>query len=222
MLLSKTTTAQDTQITYDLTAETAVGTGSHTAYQLTTNRHHVLATRPNTAYLRGAVNVSHALGGDFTLKGAVDGMATLHGDHQAYLQQCFANLSWQSFYVEAGSREEDAVLRNNQLSVGSFVKGTNAKPVPQLHFGTSDFWAVPYTAGWLNIHFDFGYGKFLDSGYREELFMQAPNVNASYITDTYYHQKHLYLRSYLVGHHADMVAVDPVLAGAMLVVVAVA
>lgn len=195
MLLSKTTTAQDTQITYDLTAETAVGTGSHTAYQLTTNRHHVLATRPNTAYLRGAVNVSHALGGDFTLKGSVDGMATLHGDHQAYLQQCFANLSWQSFYVEAGSREEDAVLRNNQLSVGSFVKGTNAKPVPQLHFGTSDFWAVPYTAGWLNIHFDFGYGKFLDSGYREELFMQAPNVNASYITDTYYHQKHLYLRS---------------------------
>ena len=55
--------AQDslaTQITYDLTAETAVGTGDYTAFQLATNRHHVLSTRANTAYLRGAINISQA------------------------------------------------------------------------------------------------------------------------------------------------------------------
>ena len=33
-----------THITYDLTAETAVGTGDYTAYQLATNRHHTLGT----------------------------------------------------------------------------------------------------------------------------------------------------------------------------------
>jgi hypothetical protein len=40
--------AQDTlatHLTYDLTAETAVGTGDYTAFQLTANRHHVLGTR---------------------------------------------------------------------------------------------------------------------------------------------------------------------------------
>ena len=50
-----------THITYDLTAETAVGTGDYTAYQLATNRHHTLGTKANTAYLRGAVNITHAL-----------------------------------------------------------------------------------------------------------------------------------------------------------------
>ena len=59
-----TTQAQDslnTHITYDLTAETAVGSGDYTAYQLVTNRHHVLGTRANTAYMRGAVNIEHQL-----------------------------------------------------------------------------------------------------------------------------------------------------------------
>ena len=63
LMLSTTAKAQDTlktRITYDLTAETAVGTGDYTAFQLATNRHHVLSTRANTAYLRGAINISHA------------------------------------------------------------------------------------------------------------------------------------------------------------------
>ena len=66
--------------------------------------------------------------------------------------------------LEVGSREQPQVIRDNLLSVGSFVKGTNAKPVPQVHFGTNGFWDVPFTKRWVQINFDFGYGKFLDSG----------------------------------------------------------
>ena len=157
-----------THVTYDLETEAAVGTGDFTAYQLVTNRHHVLATRPNTAYLRGAINVEHAISKDFTLSGALDAIASVHADHKTYLQQCFANLSFQNtFFIEIGSREEKPVLRDDLLSSGSFVKGTNAKPIPQIHVGTNDFWTVPFTKDWLQVNFDFGYGKFLDSNYRE-------------------------------------------------------
>ena len=195
--LSQPADAQEgeaTQVAFDLTAETAVGTGSYTAYQLVTNRHHTLATRANTAYLRGAVTASHALTRDLTLSGAIDGIASVHADHSTYLQQCYANLSWREFFIEAGSRELQSAVRDDQLSVGMFANGTNAKPVPQVHAGTSDFWTVPYTKGWLQVHFDFGYGKFMDSGYREDMFPKSPN-NHDYTTDAYYHQKHLYLRS---------------------------
>ncbi len=194
--LSYTTKAQDslgTQITYDLTAETAVGTGDYTAFQLVTNRHHVLATRPNTAYLRGAVNVEHAFNKNWKLSGAVDVVASLHADHKAYLQQCYANLTWKSFFLEAGARERQQVVRDNLLSTGSFVKGTNAKPIPQVHFGTNGFWTVPYTKNWLQINFDFGYGKFLDNNYHEKQFNEGNN--ARYAKGAYYHQKHLYFRS---------------------------
>ena len=134
--------AQDslsTHITYDLTTEASVGTGDFTAYQLSTNRYHIMATRPNTAYMRGAVNIEHSLGSDFLLTGGIDAVASVHADHKAYLQQCFVNLQWKGFFFEAGSREQKSVLRNSLLSVGHFAKGTNAKPMPQVHIGTTDF-----------------------------------------------------------------------------------
>lgn len=184
-----------TTMSYDLTAETAVGSGDYTAYQLTTNRHHVLATRPNTAYLRGAVNVAHQWAEDWKLSGAVDAVASVHADHKAYLQQCYVNLSWQDFFIEAGTRELKPVLRNPVLSSGAFTKGNNAKPIPQVHVGTNGFWTVPYTKGWLQINADFGYGKLLDSDYREKQFLREGSGNWHYATGTLYHQKHLYFRS---------------------------
>ena len=184
-----------TTVSYDLTAETAVGAGDYTAYQLTTNRHHVLATRPNTAYLRGAVNVAHQWAEDWKLSGTVDAVASVHADHKAYLQQCYVNLSWQDFFIEAGTRELKPVLRNPVLSSGAFTKGNNAKPIPQVHVGTNGFWTVPYTKGWLQINADFGYGKLLDSDYREKQFLREGSGNWHDATGTLYHQKHLYFRS---------------------------
>lgn len=189
--------AQDTlgtHISYDLAAEAAAGTGDFTAFQLVTNRHHTLATRPNTAYLRGAVSLEHAFSQGLTLSGAVDVIASVHADHPFYLQQCYANLSYQSFFIEAGSRELKQVLRDDLLSTGTFAKGANAKPIPQVHFGTNGFWTVPFTKGWLQANFDFGYGKFMDNNYREKMFWQGSN-NQLYATGAYYHQKHLYFRS---------------------------
>ena len=197
-LLATAAVAQDTlptRITYVLSAETAVGTGDYTAYQLVTNRHHVLSVRPNTAYLRGAVNIAHSLAEDVVLSGCVDAVASVHADHSAYLQQCYANLSYKSLFLEAGAREIQPVLRDDQLSSGAFAKGTNAKPVPQVHLGTNGFVDVPFTRGWLQANFDGGYGKFMDGDYRERAFFRGADVNYRYAKDIYYHQKHLFFRS---------------------------
>ena len=189
--------AQDTlrtHITYDAAAETALGTGSYTAYQLVTNRHHTLATRPNTASLRGALTITHALSPKYTLEGKADVIASLHADHSLYLQQAYINLHNRNFFVEVGTRENQTVMREADLSVGSFAKGTNAKPVPQFHFGTNGFWTVPYTNGWLQINGDFGYGHMLDAQYTEDTFRNTTG-NSFYTTGKYYHQKHLFFRS---------------------------
>ena len=190
--------AQDTlatHITYDLSTEMAVGTGDYTAYHVVSNRHHTLATRANTGYVRGAIQANHPLSKNFTLTGGLDVIASVHADHKAYLQQCYANLQWNAFFLEAGIREQQPVLRNKNLSLGHFAKGTNAKPIPQVHIGTRDFWTVPYTKGWLQVHFDGGYGKFMDNAHREDGFFQAKDVNPGYTTGAYYHQKHLYFRT---------------------------
>ncbi len=182
-----------TTVTYDLSTEMAVGTGDYTAYQLVTNRHHVLGTRSNTAYLRGAVGVRHALGKDWTLSGMVDAIGSVHADHKVYLQQAYVNLSWKQFFLEAGTREEDQLVRDNVLSIGSFAKGTNAKPMPQVQFGTKGFWTVPLTKQWVQINFAFGYGKYLDNSYVKDKFNSGNNT--CYMSKPLYHQKHLYIRS---------------------------
>ena len=190
--------AQDTlstHIYYDVQTEMAVGTGDYTAYQLVTNRHHTLGTRSNTAYLRGAVGIRHDFGPNTVLTGKVDAIVSLHADHKVYLQQCYANLRYKNFFIEVGSREQKPVMRDDFLSIGSFIKGTNAKPIPQIHIGTNGFWTVPYTKQWLPIDFDFGYGHFLDGGYKERMFETGRDVNTSYTDNTWYHQKHLYFRS---------------------------
>ena len=184
-----------TTVAYDQTTEAAVGSGDYTAYQLVTNRHHALATRPNTAYMRGAVNVEHQLAEDWQLSGAVDAIASVHADHKAYLQQCYVNLQWKDFFLEAGAREQAPVVRDPLLSSGAFAKGHNAKPVPQVHVGTNGFWTVPYTKGWLQVNADFGYGKLTDSDYREKQFYREGSDNLHYATGVLYHQKHLYFRT---------------------------
>ncbi len=186
---------QATAVTYDLTTESNVGTGRFASMALTANRYHVMSTRQNSGYLRGAVNVEHRLSPYWKLAGAIDMVASVHADHKVYLQQCYLNVQWHDFLLEVGSREIPPVLRNARLSAGHFAKGINSKPIPQVHIGTKDFWTVPYTKGWLQIHFDGGYGKFMDSGYREDVFLNAPTIQKGYTTGIYYHQKHLYFRS---------------------------
>jgi len=184
-----------TQINYDLTAEAAAGTGDYTAFQLSANRHHVLATRPNTAYIRAAVELDRPLGNGFALSAGLDAIGAVHADHRAYLQQGYVQLSYQPFFLEVGQREMKPVLRDERLSSGSFVLGSNAKPLPQVRVGTEGFWTVPFTKEWLELCFDFGYGRFLDSDYREEMFNRVPGMNQRYATDISYHQKYLYFRT---------------------------
>ena len=198
LLFSAPAGAQDslaTHIAYDLTTEAAVGTGDHTAFLLTANRHHALSTRANTAYLRAAVSAEHQLNRHFRLSGVVDAIGSLHADHKTYLQQCYARLWYEPFFLEAGISEPKPVLRHEELSSGSFILGTNAKPVPQVRIGMSDFWTVPLLDGWIQINLGAGYGRLLDSDYREERFSESPGVNAVYATGICYHQKHLFFRT---------------------------
>ena len=198
LLTTTSALAQDTlstRVTYNLSAETAVGTGDFTAYQLVSNRHHVLATRANTGYVRSAIEAEHPLSSKLLLTGGMDVIASVHADHKVYLQQLYANLKYDKFFFEIGSREHDAILRNMQLSSGTFAKGTNAKPIPQVRIGTTDFWTVPFTKGWLQIHFEGGYGKFMDSKYHEDIYNNYSEANYKYSTGAWYHQKHLYFRT---------------------------
>lgn len=192
--------AEPTTLYYILTGEAAVGSGEYTAYQLVSNRHHVLSTRANTGYMRAALIGQKSIGksGDWQLSGALDMIASAHADHRLYLQQLYGRLAWRNFYLEAGAREYRPVLRDMELSSGSLIQSGNAKPVPQLRIGTEGFWTIPGLKNWLQTYFDACYGHFVDDGWLEGQYetFRAQLGNRHYVTtDVWLHQKKLYLRT---------------------------
>ena len=187
-----------THLDYTLSAEAAVGSGDWTAYQLTANRYNSLGTRSNTALGRVAVGVEHRFSDKYILSGKVDVIGSLHGDERAYVQQWYANMKLHHFFVEAGQREIEPVMRDRRLSSGSPLESGNARPLPRVRFGTDGFWTVPYTKQWLEVYFDCGYGKYIDNSYVEDAAMSYINShdgNGEYTTGKLFHSKKLYLRT---------------------------
>lgn len=187
--------AQDslgTSISYTVGAETAVGSGEYNAYQMVTNRYSTLGVRSNTANVRAAVELEHRFTDRYVLTAKVDGIASVHADHKAYLQQCYVNMKLNHFYVEAGMREVEPLLRDRRLTSGDFVESGNAKPLPQVRLGTNGFWTVPFTKQWLEIYLDGSYGRYLDGAYNEDVAMKN---GYNYCTGRWHHQKQFYFRS---------------------------
>lgn len=185
------------KLDYNLTTEMAVGSGKYTAYQLVANQHDALSHKSNTGYLRADIRANRQLTDDWQLSGAVDVIASANAAHSFYLQQCYVNLQWQNFYLEAGAKEHHPVLRDAQLSSGALISSGNAKPLPEVRLGTDGFWTVPGTNRWLQIYLDASYGHFLDSDWQEERFDDylSNHYNSFVTTDVWYHQKKLYFRS---------------------------
>ncbi len=183
---------------YTLTAESSLGSGDYTAYQLVANQFDVLSHQANTGYLRAAVDLNKRVGKDWQLSGAMDLVLSAHAKRSAYLQQLFAHLSYKDFYIELGSKEHAPVLRNLQLSSGSLINSGNSKPIPEVRIGIHDFYVVPGTKNWLQVYFDASYGLFLDDDWLIDQYenFQHQQGNRHYLTtDVWYHQKKLYLRT---------------------------
>lgn len=200
LLLSITTstiTLGQTHMDYTIGTEAAVGTGDYTAYQVVTNRFSELGVRSNTANMRADIEVEHAFSDKYVLSGKVDAIASIHSDHKAYLQQCYANMKLNHFFIEAGMREIEPVMRSRALSAGDFTESGNAKPIPQVRIGTDGFWTVPYTKGWLELYFDASYGHYIDDNYCKSIAEEyTVNGKTAFYTDQkWYHHKQIVLRS---------------------------
>jgi len=188
LLSLATSTAQISQ-SVDISAESALGSGDYTAHYLTANRHSILSPKANTGYMRADYKAEWSKN-DWTLSAEIDAQlsANSHQTSPFYLQQCYAQAQWKFIDMRVGSRQIDALFRNQRLSSGSMVWSGNARPIPGLYLGFHDFVDVPFTQHWVQFYIDGSYGYYMDSQYQEDEF-------ARYIAD-----KTGYGRSYMTSH----------------------
>ena len=188
------------------TTEAAFGSGEHTPYYLTANRHGILSTEAGTGYLRASATWNRSLRRTHLV--AVADVQVQTGDYSSlYVQQLALDASWRYVFLTAGAWELDPMLRHRELSSGATVWSGNARPIPQVQAGTNGFLDLPGTHQWVQFYFDISYGRYTDDGYlrnRHDTFMQywadrgvdkrgMPNA---YLTDrVWHHHKQLYFRT---------------------------
>ena len=159
--LAEEKTGDGQTLEYNLTSETAVGSGDYTAYYLTANRHGILSTDANTAYLRAAMKYNYRRG-RWSVDACFDAQVQTNAYNKYFIQQAYADLTWSWITLGVGSREFSPVLRDIRLSSGSTIWSGNSRPIPSLYIVTPEFGTIQGTRKWLQVYFEGSFGKLFD------------------------------------------------------------
>lgn len=82
-----------------------------------------------------------------------------------YFQELYAKARFLSFQLIAGAKEEIIGLQDSSLSAGGFIFSKNARPIPKITAGFTDYVAIPSTNEKILIKGAMSHGWFLDNYY---------------------------------------------------------
>lgn len=110
----------------------------------------------------------------------------------ATLRVLYGEVRYRGLYAMAGMKYHHSKIVDDRLSSGDLILSNNARPVPGLTIGFSDFQDIPLTNGWLQIDGRIMYGKFTDNSFRRKQYNHFSELIA---TDIYYTYKYCYFRT---------------------------
>ncbi len=98
-----------------------------------------------------------------------------------YFHELYAKARFLSFQIIAGSKEEIIGNQDSTLSAGGFIFSKNARPLPKITTGFTDFVSIPSTSDKLQLKGAMSHGWLLDDFYLK-------------VTNILLHHKYLYFK----------------------------
>lgn len=200
--------ADDGDWTFDVGANTTVGTGRFAPFWLTANRHGLASMEPNSAYLRTSAVRPYRNAQGFDWECGIDvSFGTLNdiynigigndasrwGGPQFVLQQLYGGVRYGCWQLTLGSREHAAQGKNARLSTGGMTWSGNARPIPQVRFGIYNYTPVPFVFhDWLSVKGFVSYGRTTDDAFQRRFVI--PARYALYTQGALFHEKSAFLR----------------------------
>jgi hypothetical protein len=89
--------------------------------------------------------------------------------------------------LTVGAKERYHSILDKNLSSGDMALSANARPIPAISTGFSEYTNVPYTKGIMKFKADFSVGKSMDGDY-------IKNATTNYTIDILWHRKFLFLQ----------------------------
>ena len=184
------TVMAQTDITWEVTAQTTNSTGDYTPLWLNANKHGLSSLDKNNGYLMAGVE--KAMESDSVKRWSYGFGASLAAAYNftspVVVQEAYVEGRWLKGVLTVGSKEWQMQLKNDSLSSGSQTLGINARPVPQVRIALPEYWN--FAGGWLGIKGHIAYGMTTDDGWQKDFC----NKKSKYTENVLYHSKSGYLR----------------------------
>lgn len=179
-------------LTYRVEAQATVGGGDHNPLWLNANRYGLSSLKNCNGYLRASLERPLSVDSErkWGIGYGVD-MAKVFGyTSQFVLQQAYIEARWLKGALTVGSKQHPLELKNAELSSGSQTLGINARPVPMVRLSLPDYWALPFTKGWVSIKGHIAYGKTTDDKWQKEF----TGLRTRYTEGSWLHTKAAYIK----------------------------
>jgi hypothetical protein len=157
-----------------------VGSQKDQAFWLMHNRHGLYddASANGLTFLSTKISVRESRVWDFGAGVDLVARASQESDlyfHQAYLEGKFRFLN-----LSVGFKEASFGHTHANLSSGSLAMSSNARPIPRVSAYMPEFYAIPFTQGWVEFKAHFAHGWLSDQ---------------RYVKDSYIHDKSFFVQA---------------------------
>ncbi len=182
------------KIRYDVQTDIVTSIGKHAPFWIVSNRHGLSSLDNNNA------NLTLGIFRDFDKK---RGFSWAYGAELAgaynysapfYIQQLYADIKYNCWELSMGSKERWSEGKHRTLSGGGLTFAPNARPIPQVRLGITEYTIVPWLFNeWVQVKGHFSYGKYSDKKFQISYLADAPN-GTHYTYDILFHEKTAFLK----------------------------
>lgn len=168
LCISSTVYAGDS-INYHIEMAGTLSDGNFAPTWLTANRYGMSGAEPRSAYLRMGAGWSHQFKKDWKIEAGLELAGGIDMASPFWIQQGYVDCSWKMLTISIGSKEQTGLPleKNEKLTSGWMVIGTNTRPVSQVRLEMKDYWNIPGTKDWLAMKGHVAYGYFTDGDWQE-------------------------------------------------------
>lgn len=164
--------------------------GEHAPFWLTSNRYGLSSIKNNNGYIRAGVFRPLEKDKQFSYSFGLDLAGAYNFTSSFIIQQAYIDLKYRFLKLSVGSKERLPELKNTNLSSGGMTFSNNARPIPQVRIGISEYVAIPGTKKFLAFKGHIAYGMFTDDHWQKHF---AASKN-KYTEHVLYHSKALYAK----------------------------
>ena len=177
---------------YKVEMQASLSRGDHEPLWLNANKYGLSSLDKSNGYLRASIErpLSNDQGRKWGWGAGLDLVGAYGFTSKSIVQQAFVEGRWLHGTLTIGSKEYPLELKNQELSSGSQTLGINARPVPQVRLAVPEYYALPFTNGWVSIKGHIAYGKTTDDRWQKDFTHQQ----SKYTEGTLYHSKAGYIK----------------------------